>query len=206
MKQKYFIDSHKGATFFIILALMAWYQRWGNPAAWIYLALHGAYGFLWVLKSRIFPDKQWEQPASLGYGLYIWAGMTLYWVAPWILMRNNTQAPAWLLGVSVFLYAFGVFIHFASDMQKYTHLRLNPGHLITDGFFALSYNINYFGELLIYLSFAILPMHWLPPLILLAIIIFGWMPYMRRKERSLARYPEFESYRRRVKRFIPFVW
>ncbi len=206
MKQKHFIDSHKGATFFFILASMAWYQRWGNSAAWIYLALHGSYGFLWVLKSRIFPDKQWEQPASLGYGLYLWAGLTLYWVAPWILMRNNTQAPAWLLSVSVFLYAFGVFIHFASDMQKYVHLRLNPGHLITDGFFALSYNINYFGELLIYLSFAILPMHWLPPLLLLAMIIFGWMPYMRRKERSLARYPEFESYRRRVKRFIPFVW
>lgn len=185
---------------------MAWYQRWDNFAAWIYLALHGSYGFLWVLKSRIFPDKQWEQPASLGYGLYLWAGLTLYWVAPWILMRNNTQAPAWLLGVSVFLYAFGVFIHFASDMQKYVHLRLNPGHLITDGFFALSYNVNYFGELLIYLSFAILPMHWLPLLLLLAMIIFGWMPYMRRKERSLARYPEFESYRRRVKRFIPFVW
>ncbi len=206
MKQKHFIDSHKGATFFFILALMAWYQRWENPAAWIYLALHGSYGFLWVLKSRIFPDKQWEQPANLGYGLYIWAGLSLYWVAPWILMRNNTQAPAWLQGVSVFLYAFGVFIHFASDMQKHIHLRLNPGHLITDGFFALSYNINYFGELLIYLSFAILPMHWLPLLLLLAMIIFGWMPYMRRKERSLARYPEFASYRRRVKRFIPFVW
>ncbi|GAB4521412.1 MAG: hypothetical protein Fur0018_01890 [Anaerolineales bacterium] len=206
MKQRYFIDSHKGATFFFILALMAWYRQWENPTAWIYLALHGSYGFLWVLKSRLFPDKQWEQPASVWYGLYIWGGLTLYWVAPWLLTRNAIQAPVWLLGLCVFLYAFGVFVHFASDMQKYVRLQLRPGRLISDGFFGLSRNINYFGELLIYLSFALLPMHWAPLIILVLMITLSWMPYMRKKERSLARYPEFEAYRRRVKKFIPFVW
>ncbi len=206
MKQKHFIDTHKGATFFVILALIAYYRQWDNPAAWVYLGLHGSYGFLWVLKSRIFPDKQWEQPASLGYGLYIWGGLTLYWIAPWVLISRGAQAPAWLLGLAVFLYAFGVFAHFASDMQKYVQLRLKPGHLITDGFFAYSRNINYFGELLIYLSFALLPMHWLPLAVLLTLVVFGWRPYMRRKEASLSRYPEFAAYKRRVKGFIPFVW
>ncbi len=82
MKQRHFIDSHKAATGLFVLALLAVYDQWDNPTAWVYLALHGTYGLLWVLKSRMFPDKQWEQPTSLAYGLVIWAGLSLYWIAP----------------------------------------------------------------------------------------------------------------------------
>jgi hypothetical protein len=35
--------------------------------------------------------------------------------------------------------------------------------------------------------------------------MFYWPPNMRRKDRSLSRYPEFEAYRQRTKLFIPFV-
>jgi len=30
--------------------------------------------FLWVLKSRIFPDSSWEEKTGLAYGLVIWLG------------------------------------------------------------------------------------------------------------------------------------
>lgn len=91
MKQKHFIDSHKGATFVAVLILMAVYNQWQNPAAWVYLGLHGTYGLLWVLKSRIFPDRQWQQPTSLAYGLVIWGGLTLYWIAPWPVIPNSRR-------------------------------------------------------------------------------------------------------------------
>ena len=68
MKQKFFIDSHKGITFIAILTMMAIYHEWSSVTAWVYLAMHGSYGLLWVLKSRIFPDKQWEQNAACGMG------------------------------------------------------------------------------------------------------------------------------------------
>ena len=55
MRQKHFIDSNKAATAFLVLFLIAIYRQWQNPTAWVYLALHGTYGFLWVLKSKIFP-------------------------------------------------------------------------------------------------------------------------------------------------------
>ena len=61
MKQKHFIDSHKGVTFIAVLLMMAWFNQWQNPTAWVYLALHGTYGILWILKGQIFPDAQWEQ-------------------------------------------------------------------------------------------------------------------------------------------------
>jgi steroid 5-alpha reductase family enzyme len=91
-------------------------------------------------------------------------------------------------------------------MQKHIALQLRPGRLITTGMVARCRNMNYFGELLIYLSFALLAMHWIPLLILLLVIVVVWLPNMRRKDRSLARYPEFEAYGRRSKLFIPFLF
>lgn len=206
MKQKHFIDSHKTVTCIAVLILMAAYRQWDNPTAWVYLALHGTYGILWVLKSQIFPDKSWEEKTGLGYGLVIWGGLTLYWVAPWMLTSRGIQAPPWYLGICLSLYVLGVFLHFAADMQKHTALKLRPGHLITDGMFARCRNPNYLGELLIYLGFGLLAMHWVPVVILALFVGVVWVPNMLRKDRSLSRYPEFEAYRRQSKMFIPFLF
>jgi protein-S-isoprenylcysteine O-methyltransferase Ste14 len=204
VKQKHLIDAHKGVTFLAVLLLMAAYGQWHNPTAWVYLALHGTYGFLWVLKSRIFPDRQWEQPCSPGYALVILGGLTLYWIAPWLLTWRGVEAPPLYLALCVSLYSFGVFLHFAADMQKHTALKLRPG-LITDGLFARIRNPNYLGELLIYLGFGLLAMHWAPLAVVGLFIAVIWVPNMRRKDRSLSRFPEFAEYRRRTRLFIPFL-
>lgn len=206
MKEKHWIDGHKGLTWLAILALMAFHREWENPTAWLYLGLHGSYGLLWVLKSRVFPDKAWAKPAGLGRGLLITAGLTLYWVAPWIITARGVVAPGWLYALAPALFAFGVMLHFAADMQKHTALRLRPGALIDDGLFNRVRNVNYFGELLIYLSFAALSQHMLPFLILATFVLLVWLPNMRRKDRSLARYPGFEDYRARSSLFLPFLY
>jgi protein-S-isoprenylcysteine O-methyltransferase Ste14 len=206
VKQKHFIDSHKAVTGLFVLALMALYDQWQNPTAWVYLALHGTYGILWVLKSRLFPDKTWEQPATWRYAFIAWGGLTVYWVAPWLLTSRGVQAPPWYLGMCISVYAFGVFLHFASDMQKYMWLRLEPGKLLTEGLWSRVRNPNYFGELLIYLGFGLLAMHWLPILLLAAFVLVYWLPNMRRKDRSLARYPEFAAYKSRSKLLVPFLF
>lgn len=206
MKKKHFIDTNKAVTALVVLALIAWYDQWENPTAWVYLALHGSYGVMWVLKSRIFPDKLWEVRTSLAYGLVIWASLSLYWVAAWLLTSRGVQAPGWYLAICVSTYAFGVLFHFGADMQKFTALKLKPEHLITDGMFRYVRNINYLGELLIYLGFGLLPMHWLPVAILLVWIAVIWLPNMRRKDRSLMRYPDFADYERKTSQFIPFLF
>jgi len=206
MKQKHFINTHKAATGPVILLMMAMFSQWQNPTAWIYLALHGTYGFLWVMKSLMFPSKSWEKATGWGYGLVIWGGLTFYWVAPWILMSQGVQTPPWYLGVCVCLYVLGVFLHLSTDMQKHTSLKLQPERLITDGMMARSRNLNYFGELLIYLCFGLLAMHWVPIVILSLFVAIIWLPYMLRKDKSLSRYATFEEYRRRSKLFIPFLF
>jgi len=206
MKQKFFIDTNKGMTAFIVILLMIIFNQWQNPTAWIYLALHGSYGFLWILKSNIFPDGSWEEKTGLAYGLAIWGGLSLYWVAPYLITSQNIHAPGWYLGLCVAMFAFGLFTHFAADMQKHTCLSLNPGHLISNGMFAHLRNPNYFGELLIYLGFVLLAMHWLPVVILLAWIGFVWFPRMLKKDRVLAQFPDFQEYKKRSKLFIPFLF
>ena len=206
MKQKYFIDIHKGATAPLVLGLIVYFNQWENMTAWIYLALHGSYGIMWVLKSAIFPDKTWEAKCSIWYGLYIWGGLTLYWISPLIIMSTPVYNSPMYLGLMVAIFSMGVFFHYASDMQKHAHLKLKPGELITDGLMSRCRNTNYFGELLIYLSFALLSRHWIPVVVLVSFMIIIWLPNMRRKDKSLSRYSDYAEYKKRSSLMIPFIW
>ena len=206
MKQKHFIDSHKGATAPAVFFLIWYFGQWDNATAWIYLAIHGTYGIMWVLKSAIFPDKTWEAKCSIWYGLYIWGGLSMYWISPWIIMSTPVENSPMYLGIIVAMFAMGVFFHYAADMQKHAYLKLSPGNLITDGLMAKCRNTNYFGELLIYLSFALMSHHWLPVAVLIAFMAIIWFPNMRRKDKSLSRYPEYAEYKKRSSLLIPFIW
>ena len=205
MKQKHFIDSHKGATPLAVLGLMAFYGAWDNTTAWLYLATHGLYGILWVTKSFSFPDRSWEAECPLWYGMVIWGGLTLYWIAPWLICSRGIEVSPAYAGACIAIFGFGVFLHFASDMQKHMKLSLAPG-LITDGLWARLRNPNYFGELLIYGGFSALAMHWLPFAALATFIAVVWIPNMIKKDRSLSRYPEFAEWKKRSWLFIPLVW
>lgn len=206
MKQKHFIDTHKGATPIAVLVMMAVYGQWDNPTAWAYLATHGMYGIMWVLKSRTFGDKSWEAPCGIGYGLVIWGGLSLYWLTPWLITSMDLRAAPWLLGLCVSMFSVGVFFHFASDMQKHISLQLRPG-LITDGLWARSRNPNYFGEFLIYAGFGLLagPWAWVPMVVLAVFMVAVWVPNMLKKDKSLSRYPEFAAYKKKSALMIPYL-
>ena len=210
MKQKYFIDFHKGITFLYILLLINWYSAYDNITIWVYLGLHGTYGVLWVIKSMIFPDKAWEIKTGFFYGVFILAGLSLYWISPWIIVSghfNNGDMvipPLWMISLAIFLFGLGVFLHFSSDMQKHTALKLNPRKLVVDGLFSKSRNMNYFGEFLIYLSFCLLSMHWISFAALFIFILIIWIPNMIKKENSLSRYENFENYKNKTGIFFPF--
>tara|TARA_B100000902_G_C27266181_1_gene893637 strand:- start:1020 stop:1664 length:645 start_codon:yes stop_codon:yes gene_type:complete len=214
MKQKSYIDSHKGITFFFIIFLINFYNSWSDIIALTYLSLHGTYGVLWVLKSKIFPDKQWEQKCSLGYGIFIWLGLSLYWIAPIIIVSGNHILefdpnfihPNAYIALCISMYIFGVFLHFVSDMQKYIYLKLNPGNLITAEMFSKIRNVNYFGELLIYLGFSLLAMDFAPLIVILLFFIVIWMPNMNKKDASLSKYENFEKYKSKTSKFFPFLY
>lgn len=201
MKAKHFINLHKGLTFFFILALMVAYHNF-TIGPWVYLALHGSYGFMWLLKDRIYPDKRWEQEIPIGLGIFSFGLISLYWVAPFILISSGSVPPPPLIAAAIFLNLMGIFLHYVSDAQKYYTLKYHPG-LITEGFFARSRNINYLGEILIYVALAMLTQHWLPFLILTVFFAGVFIPGMLNKDQSLSRYPEFADYKARSGLLLP---
>ncbi len=207
MKQKHYIDLHKGATFLYILFLIFINDsNVTNINAYVYLALHGTYGILWILKSNIFPDRQWESKCSVWYGLLIWFGLSLYWVAPYIIITDSIESSNWYIAMCISIYIFGVFFHFTSDMQKFIQLHYNPNNLITDVMFAKIRNINYLGELFIYLGFSLLAMSIIPIVALLSFVIIIWIPNMIRKDKSLSKYQNFEEYKKNTNSLFPFIW
>lgn len=206
MKQRYLVDSHKFLTAFVILFMIAYHQQWGNITGWVYLALHGTYGMIWLIKSAVFPDKRWEQKVNTVNAIGLWTTLALYWIAPWLLLSRGIEAPPIYLAVCISIYTVGIFLHYTADMQKHMSLKYNPGHLIKDGLWSRIRNPNYLGELLIYLGYGLLAMHWLPLLVIVGIFFIIWVPNMRQKDKSLARYSEFESYQKQSYRILPLIY
>ena len=126
-------------------------------------------------------------------GLTTFVILGLYWVAPFMLISRGVIPPLPLVAIAIALNILGVFLHYGSDAQKHFTLKYRQD-LITEGFFARCRNTNYLGEILIYLPFAMLSMHWLPFLILGGFVAGIFVPNMRKKDRSLSRYPEFAAY------------
>ncbi len=204
MKIKHAINLHKGLTFILVLALMFVYQNF-TFGPWVYLALHGTYGIIWLFKDRIYPDKQWEQEVSIAQGIFTFFIISVYWVAPFILISSGTVPSLPLVAAAISLNIFGVFLHYASDAQKYYTLKYQQG-LITEGFFARCRNTNYLGEALIYFSFALLTQHWLPFAILGGFVFGVFVPNMLKKDQSLSRYPEFAEYKSRSGLLFPSLF
>ena len=201
MKVKHPINLHKVSTFAIVLGLMVVYQNF-SLAPWIYLALHGTYGIMWLIKDSLYPDKQWEEEISIIMGIVAFVFLGSYWVAPFILISSGVQPSGHLMAIAIATNLFGVFLHYGSDAQKYFTLKYKKG-LITEGFFSRSRNPNYLGEILIYLSFALLAQHWLPLVILGVFAALIFVPNMRQKDESLSRYPEFAAYKERSGLLFP---
>jgi protein-S-isoprenylcysteine O-methyltransferase Ste14 len=201
MKLKYPINLHKGLTFLVVIILMKVYHN-DSIAAYLYLALHGSYGLMWLLKDQLYPDKQWEQSVSIPYAIFVFAVLALYWIAPFVLISQSRTPSIEVIALAVAINAVGVMLHFASDAQKYFTIKYKPG-LITEGFFARSRNINYFGEAMIYVSFALLSASWLGWIGIAAFFFGAFVPNMIKKDKSLARYPEFEAYKKKTWLFLP---
>ena len=208
IKQKYAIDFAKSITWLVVLGLIYYFNQLDNITAWLYFCLHGSYGIMWVMKSSIFPDKTWEKKANIPYLALILFGLMSYWAPAFIITMNSHEASLQVIVSAVILFSFGVYYHFASDMQKYIYLKYNSG-LITDGLWKQCRHPNYFGELLNYSSFLLLTIEsslwWVPVLILSIFMTMVWIPGMRRIDNSLSRFEGHEAYKKKTAFIIPYI-
>jgi len=201
MKLNQLINLHKGMTAFVVLGLMFFYNNF-TIAPLVYLALHGTYGLLWLLKEKIFPDPYFKEKINFltSFTGFIFLGS--YWIAPYILISSQKSVPDFIIAASISINIIGVFLHFASDTQKYFSLKLKKD-LIKEGFFKNVRNTNYLGEILIYLSFAILSMSFIPFAILAIFFFVVFLPRMIKKDNSLKKYAEFKDYKKKTGLILP---
>ena len=193
MKLNQIINLHKGLAPLVVIGLMSYYNNFSLPA-WIYLSLHGTYGVLWLLKEKIFPDPYFKEDINILTSITGFIFLGSYWIAPFILISDQKVAPNSIIALSISLNIIGVFLHFASDAQKYFTLKVKK-KLINEGFFKNIRNTNYLGEILIYLSFAMLSMSFIPFVILAIFFFIVFLPRMLKKDNSLSKYEDFEKYK-----------
>jgi protein-S-isoprenylcysteine O-methyltransferase Ste14 len=201
LKIRHAINLHKALTALVVVTLMLLYQNF-SLGPWIYLALHGNYGLMWLVKDSLYPDRQFEQELPLSASVTTFLLLMLYWVPPFLLIRSGMIPPLPIVAIAVSLNLWGIFLHYASDAQKYFTLKYQPG-LISEGLFARCRNPNYLGEILIYFSFALLSLHWQSFLILAGFVAGIFVPNMLKKDQSLSRYPGFAAYKARSGLIIP---
>ena len=193
MKLNQIINLHKGLTPLVVVILMFSYKNFSLPA-YVYLSLHGTYGILWLLKERIFPDPYFKEKINLSTSLAGFIFLGSYWIAPYILISSQKSVPIPVIAICISLNIFGVFLHFASDAQKFFTLQLKK-ELIKDGFFKNNRNTNYLGEIIIYLSFALLALNIIPFVILAIFFFIVFLPRMYKKDKSLSKYKAFKEYK-----------
>lgn len=199
------INVQKGGTMPFVLLLMVLSGNW-SLSAWTYLALHGTYGLCWLLKDRVFPDPNFDQPVTLPSAFVAWAAVLgPYWIIAALAVLRPLPDDVPLMAAATILHTLGVVIMMGADTQKYFVLRARKG-LITDGWFARIRHPNYLGEMMLYASFALLARHPAAWVILLSVwsLVFG--PNMWAKERSMARYPEWAAYRARTGLLLPKIF
>jgi protein-S-isoprenylcysteine O-methyltransferase Ste14 len=185
-------------------------------AAFVYLALHGCYGVLWVVKDVAFPDPSWRTSCSIGSAVAVFVyPLGLYLLAPLVMLTQlgrwvpggwgtTASLPAPVAFAAVVLFVVGAFLHFVADAQKHFVLaHQRPRRLITTGLFAATRNPNYLGEILIYASFCLLAQHWLPWVACFYVWLTVFLPNMLAKDRSMARYPEHAAWRKRAWLLLP---
>ncbi len=172
--------------------------------------MHGTYGLTWLMKDLLFPDPNWQRPATILSCIVGAIGLASYWLAGWLLISGTAVphypvAPGAWFCLCASLCMFGCSVMLAADAQKYTTLQLRRG-LITTGMFKWVRHPNYLGEILVYGSLAMLAWHWLAALVIAYFWITMFATNMAMKEASMSRYPEWAAYRKRTWWLVPGIF
>jgi protein-S-isoprenylcysteine O-methyltransferase Ste14 len=174
-----------------------------STGAWVYLGLHGIYGYCWLVKDFGFRDGSFESRTTYGGAVMSYVLLVgWYWLFPWFFLTRETAPSNELLFAAIATHTWGITWMIAADCQKHFQLKYHKG-LMTNGMFRYTRNPNFFGEVLIYLSYAMLANHWLSWIVFAYAVSYFYIR-MLVKDGSISRYPEWEAYAAGSSRLIPW--
>ena len=164
----------------------------------VYLRMWITLGYL--LKRKIPMEEMFSIPLAF----------SLYYIG-FAFLVYETQLPLDMLdGLGIFLFVVGSLVNTGSELQR-NQWKKDPAHkgkLYTQGLFRYAMHINYFGDLLWVSGYAIITRNWYAisiPLFLFCFFAFFNIPqldkYLQEKYGQA-----FDNYRKKTKKFIPFVY
>lgn len=169
------------------------------------------YGVLYMI--RLNAMARWLLPRELAVEEITF--VILVWL-PSILVSFSLSAAAsveelmgWELAFSASLYSAGSWLNTYSELQrKWWKARPeNKGRCYTQGLFALSRNINYFGDVVLFAGWALATGAWWNAWVPLSMALLFYFHHIPDKEEYLSKRYErdWPGYVNETKAFIPFV-
>lgn len=146
----------------------------------------------------------WQEAVSVPFAFAI------YYVGYALLGYPSGRAIDALDVFAILLFLFGSFLNTYSELQRdrWKKVPLNKGHLYTSGLFRHSMHINYFGDILWVIAYAIVTRNVYSAAIPVMIFLFFAFynapkldSYLKSKYGS-----EFEEYSKRTKKLVPFLY
>lgn len=154
----------------------------------------------------VFQKRTWAWSETIIISIVI--PLALYYFAK--IGGNNPQAVGGVEVIGMLLYIAGSYINTKAEYDRYVwKLRTeNKGRLYTEGLFRLSMHINYFGDIVLFMGFAMITNRlavFIIPLVMTINFIFNIIPsldrYLENKYKD-----EFRAYAGKTKKLIPKIY
>ncbi|MEL7039543.1 MAG: DUF1295 domain-containing protein [Cyanobacteria bacterium J06592_8] len=174
----------------------------------IYLCLHISYCIWWLVEQWFYPKRRemFNEPVGVLEFAFILLYVGFVYTLPGYLAFVNPEPISMItIAIAIPFYIFGSLINASADVQKLTAKEFGAG-LVKDNIWRFYRNVNYFGDLLRYLSFAIVAGS-LWAYIVPGLVLLFYFQRMSAKDASMSeKYPEYQEYKQQTRRLIPFVW
>jgi hypothetical protein len=209
------VNIFKALTPIYCLILMTYFQNF-STATVVYTGLHGSYGIIWLLKDLITPDETFMKPVSIFGSMSVSICLAAYWYPFYVLVSDTaalkcSEISLERLLVAMIMFNVGVFMMIATDVQKTVSLKYmrqipNSPKTITDAYFKHSRSLNYLGEIMVYISYVVIPGDTYLYLSYLAIMSVTMSLGYIKKELSFRRKPEWSWYKEETLSLLPRIF
>lgn len=166
----------------------------------IIIFLRLAFMMFFLLKRRI----PWEESVSVPFAF------ALYYIGYSLLVLPTARSIDWIDYGAIVLFIIGCTLNTGGEILR-NHWKKNPenkGKIYTQGFFKYSMHINYFGDLLWVIAYAVISRNWYSvsiPIFLFCFFAFYNIPMLDKHLKE--KYGNgFEEYAKRTKKLIPFIY
>lgn len=190
-------------AFAVVFGIFDWRQI-------IYLCLHISYCLWWLLEQWLYPLRRqqlFNEPVggALGF-IFILLFVGVFYALPGYLAFTNPIPLSFAaVGVALPLYIFGSLVNASADVQKLTAKQWGAG-LVRDGIWRFARHINYFGDLLRYLSFSVVAGSLWAYLVPGTVTLLYLQRIFQKEQAMSEKYQDYTEYQQSSTRLIPFIW